>query len=143
MPISRSAVSSIIREAASGSVRSMASVRVSAPVRAVIPEATSARRRSRRATSNTPIPFSANRSAKTAPHPNAAKLFSEWIYSDEGQEQFATWGLQWPVVSDVPGPKGAPELKKIKLIVPDLSFQISDEGRETFLKKFNAAMNRN
>lgn len=80
---------------------------------------------------------------KTAPHPNAAKLFSEWIYSDEGQSQFATWGLQWPVVSDVPGPKGAPDLKNIKLIVPDLSFQISDEGRETFLKKFNAAMNRN
>ncbi len=80
---------------------------------------------------------------KTAPHPNAAKLFNEWIFSDEGQAQFAEWGLQWPVVADVPGPKGAPDLKSLKLIVPDLSFQISEEGRETFLKKFNAAMNRN
>jgi len=79
---------------------------------------------------------------KTAPHPNAAKLFSEWLFSDEGQEQFAVWGLQWPVVADVPGPKGAPDLKTLKLIVPDLSFQISDEGREGFLKKFNAAMKR-
>jgi iron(III) transport system substrate-binding protein len=80
---------------------------------------------------------------KTAPHPNAAKLFNEWIFSDEGQEQFAVWGLQWPVVAGVPGPKGAPDLKTLKLIVPDLSFQIGDEGREGFLKKFNAAMKRN
>jgi iron(III) transport system substrate-binding protein len=79
---------------------------------------------------------------KTAPHPNAAKLFSEWLFSDEGQEQFAVWGLQWPVVSGIPGPKGAPDLKSLKLIVPDLSFQIPDEGRMDFLKKFNAAMKR-
>lgn len=80
---------------------------------------------------------------KTAPHPNAAKLFNEWLFSDEGQSQFAEWGLQWPVVSGVPGPKGAPDLTKLKLIVPDLTPQIGDEGRDSFLKKFNAAMKRN
>lgn len=79
---------------------------------------------------------------KTSPHKNAAKLFNEWLFSDEGQYQFAEWGLQWPVVADVPGPKGAPDLKKLKLIVPDLSGQIGDAGRDDFLKKFNAAMKR-
>jgi iron(III) transport system substrate-binding protein len=80
---------------------------------------------------------------KTAPHPNAAKLLTEWQFSAEGQAQIASMGLQWPVVEGVPGPKGAPDLKSMKLIVPDLTSQIPDEGRKDFLKKFNAAMGRN
>lgn len=80
---------------------------------------------------------------KTAPHPNAAKMFIEWKFSDEGQAQLAEWGEYWPVLEGIPGPDGAPDLTNVKLIAPDLTDQVTDAGREAFITRFNEAFGRN
>jgi iron(III) transport system substrate-binding protein len=80
---------------------------------------------------------------KFTKRPNAAKLFIEWIFSEEGQTQLSEWGEYWPVLAGIPGPEGAPDLTKVKLIAPDLTDQVSDTGRDSFIKKFDAAFGRN
>jgi iron(III) transport system substrate-binding protein len=80
---------------------------------------------------------------KFTKHPNAAKLFIEWKFSEEGQTQLSEWGEYWPVLKGIPGPAGAPDLSKVKLIAPDLTDQVSEAGREAFLKNFDKAFGRN
>jgi iron(III) transport system substrate-binding protein len=79
---------------------------------------------------------------KTAPHPNAAKLFIEWKFSDEGQAQLAEWGQYMPVLPGAGNPTEGIDLTGVKLLAPELKDQISDEGREAFLKNFDTAFGR-
>ena len=52
-----------------------------------------------------------------APHPNAAKLFVQWLMGDRtGREGYAPWhepGI-YPARSDVPDPKGAPPRQQLE-----------------------------
>ena len=57
--------------------------------------------------------------AKTAPHPNAAKLFAEYALSREGQSFLVNEGGLYSVREDVPLPDDHTPLKDLKIIFPD------------------------
>jgi len=50
-----------------------------------------------------------------APHPNAAKLYMDFVASEEGQRVIADLG-QYPVRAGVPGPEGYPPMNEIKAL---------------------------
>jgi iron(III) transport system substrate-binding protein len=55
-----------------------------------------------------------------APHPNAGKLFIDWLTSPAGQTVHVTGGILSPLDSpDVQYPPGFPDVKTLKLLVPD------------------------
>lgn len=85
------------------------------------------------------VPFiiSAQAIFKKAPHPNAAKVFSDWLFTLEAQQILANRGLY----SGHPGvtyPKGLPALKDIKLMLisPTEAVKFRKKVRTTFRKKF-------
>lgn len=55
---------------------------------------------------------------KDAPHPNAARLFAEWLLSDEGQASYVEGG-QYGARSDVKPPAGLEPLSSLKLLPVD------------------------
>jgi iron(III) transport system substrate-binding protein len=55
---------------------------------------------------------------KGSPHPNAAKLFMEFLLSDEAQARIVADGLFSPRL-DIAAPQGAPRLADIKLFAVD------------------------
>jgi iron(III) transport system substrate-binding protein len=57
--------------------------------------------------------------AKSAPHPNAAKLFVEYALSREGQGFLVNEGGLYSVREDVPLPDDHPPLKEMKILFPD------------------------
>jgi iron(III) transport system substrate-binding protein len=57
--------------------------------------------------------------AKSAPHPNAAKLFVEYSLSREGQAFLVAEGGLYSVREDVPLPDDHMPLKDVKLLMPD------------------------
>lgn len=85
------------------------------------------------------VPFVASAQAifVKAPHPNAAKVFSDWLFSLEAQQILANNGLY----SGHPGvkyPKGLTPLSEIKLIVvtPDESVKMRKPVRKRFREEF-------
>lgn len=55
-----------------------------------------------------------------APHPNAGKLFIDWLTSPAGQTMHVTGGILSPLDSpEVTYPPGFPDVKKLKLMLPD------------------------
>ncbi len=64
------------------------------------------------------ISYAANGIVKNAPHPNAAKLFYDFMLSDEGQRVFAGMHM-YALRKGVPPPKGLPDLKSIPKITFD------------------------
>jgi len=55
-----------------------------------------------------------------APHPNAGKLFIDWLTSPAGQTIHVTGGILSPLESpDVKYPPGFPDVKSLKLLIPD------------------------
>jgi iron(III) transport system substrate-binding protein len=83
------------------------------------------------------VPFIASAQAifAKAPHPNAAKVFSDWLFSLEAQQRLANRGLY----SGHPGvkyPEGLTPLSEIKLIV--VSPEESVEMRDPINKRFRA-----
>lgn len=55
-----------------------------------------------------------------APHPNAGKLFIDWLTSTVGQSVHTTGGILSPLDSpDVKYPPGFPDPKALKLIIPN------------------------
>src|ERR1700704_170155 len=55
---------------------------------------------------------------KGSPHPNAAKLFAEFMIGDDAQKVFPTDG-GYSVRIDIAPPPGSPELKSLKIIPVD------------------------
>ncbi len=72
-----------------------------------------------------------------APHPNAAKIFTDFIFSKEVQETFASEGL-YVGHPDVKYPKGLTPLKDLKLMVvsPDEAVKMNKPVEDNFRKKF-------
>jgi iron(III) transport system substrate-binding protein len=56
---------------------------------------------------------------KTAPHPNAAKLFVEYSLSRDGQAFLVNEGGLYSVREDVPQPDDHAPLKDVKVLLPD------------------------
>jgi iron(III) transport system substrate-binding protein len=55
-----------------------------------------------------------------APHPNAGKLFIDWLTSPAGQTIHVTGGILSPLDSpDVKYPPGFPDVKSLKLLIPN------------------------
>ena len=85
------------------------------------------------------VPFIASAQAifAKAPHPNAAKVFSDWLFSTEAQQMLANHGL-YSGDPDVKYPKGLKPLNDIKLIIvtPEKSVEMRDPIRKRFREKF-------
>ena len=62
---------------------------------------------------------------KDAPHPNAAKLWTDFILSD-GQK-VVTSRAEYALRDDAPAPKGMPELKDIKIMPTDFRKAVADQ----------------
>jgi len=83
------------------------------------------------------VPPSGSAILAKAPHPNAAKLFAEYLISKE-IAQFQADTLRYPIRSDVPMPSGIPSLTEIKtLFVPPATAgeevqKVQDQFRNTF-----------
>ncbi len=85
------------------------------------------------------VPFIASPQAifAKAPHPNAAKVFTDWLFSTEAQQLLVNHGLY----SGDPGvkyPQGLMPLNDLKLIVvsPQESVDMRDPVRKRFREKF-------
>lgn len=85
------------------------------------------------------VPFIASPQAifAKAPHPNAAKVFTDWLFSEEAQQLLVNHGL-YSGQPDVKYPKGLTPLKDLKLIVvsPEESVEMRDPVRKRFREKF-------
>jgi iron(III) transport system substrate-binding protein len=89
-----------------------------------------------------PLPIQAGILAK-APHPNAAKLFVEFMTSQEGQQLFLDAEVQWPLRSDVTYADDVKQflkpLDQIKIITLDwntITPAARDEARAEFRRIF-------
>jgi iron(III) transport system substrate-binding protein len=60
-----------------------------------------------------------------APHPNAAKAFTDFMFTTQVQSLFANDGIH-AARTDIPAPKGFPELKSIKVIPIDYDAAAKD-----------------
>lgn len=85
------------------------------------------------------VPFISSPQAifKKAPHPNAAKIFSDWLFSLEAQQILADRGL-YVGHSDVKYPAGLVPLSKLKLMTldPEEGSKMTKPIRDAFRKKF-------
>lgn len=92
-----------------------------------------------------PLPIQAG-IPKAAPHPNAARLWSEFMTSQEGQQLFLNAEIQWPLRSDM---TYTDEIKafltpldQVKAITVDwstITSQARDEARAEFRKIFKVS----
>jgi iron(III) transport system substrate-binding protein len=74
---------------------------------------------------------------KGGPHPNAAKLFAEFMISDEVQKIFPADG-GFAARSDIPAPAGSPPLSSIKILPVDYAYIQKESSR--IKKKFNEVL---
>lgn len=75
---------------------------------------------------------------KKAPHPNAAKLFMDYICSKEAQEIIAA-KYYYPGRVDVPA-KGQPSLGELKFLFPKITWLIENKG--DMVNQFDTIMGR-
>ena len=77
---------------------------------------------------------------KDAPHPNAAKLFSEFIFTKESQQLLADKEGLYTGHPDVTYPVDKPKLKDLKLLSsdPDELEKRNAEIRKRFVEFFGA-----
>jgi iron(III) transport system substrate-binding protein len=85
------------------------------------------------------LPFIASPNAilVKAPHPNAARVFTDWLFSTEAQQLMANEGL-YSGDPKVKYPEDQVPLGKIKLLTisPDKSLQMDKPIKERFRLKF-------
>ena len=80
-----------------------------------------------------PFIYAANATLKEAPHPNAADVFVDYLFSKEVQQMLANFGL-YVGHPEVVYPKGLPPLKSLKRInVPPMEIK---KKTKTIRKKF-------
>lgn len=86
----------------------------------------------------TAVTFSLSASmVKWAPHPNAARLFAQWLFSKEGQDLFQKLAVGKSTRGDVPDYRPMPRLNPTKYSAPDLELmaQTDKSQREGILAK--------
>ncbi|MBV6303350.1 extracellular solute-binding protein [Candidimonas humi] len=79
--------------------------------------------------------------ASKAPHPQAARLFSDWVRSDVGQASYQTNPHMFylSVRNNMKRPAGAPNLDEIPVLVPK-DVQKFVASRSTYNKEWNAML---
>jgi iron(III) transport system substrate-binding protein len=92
-----------------------------------------------------PLPIQQGVLAK-APHPNAAKLFAEFMTSQEGQQLFLDAEVQWPLRSDVTYAADVrqfltplDQINAIKMDWDSITSDARDEARAEFRKIFKVS----
>lgn len=87
-----------------------------------------------------PLVVSPSAIAKDAPHPNAAKLFTEFIFTKEAQQVLADKEGLYTGHPQVTYPKDKPVLKELKLLAadPDELEKRNAEIRKRFVELFGA-----
>ena len=71
---------------------------------------------------------------KGSPHPNAAKLFAEFMLGDTAQKIFPAGG-GYSVRTDIAPPAGSPDLKSLKIVAVDNDYIEKETGR--IKRRFN------
>ena len=87
----------------SGTYNSFGHIKKGEPIKMIIPE------------EGAPLIRSAQAILKSAPHPHAAKIFSDWLFSIEVQQVLANRGL-FVGHPDVKFPKGQISMKELKIL---------------------------
>lgn len=64
---------------------------------------------------------------KWAPHPNAARLFAQWLFSREGQDLFQKLAVGKSTRGDVPDYRPTPRLNPTKYSAPDLELLMATD----------------
>ena len=64
---------------------------------------------------------------KWAPHPNAARLFAQWLFSREGQDLFQKLAVGKSTRGDVPDYRPTPRLNPTKYSAPDLELLLATD----------------
>lgn len=72
---------------------------------------------------------------KDAPHPNAAKLFIDWVLSKEGQELMVKEVGDYSVRPDVSPVDGLPPLSQVKVLTPS-SIEALSASKAEFVKQW-------
>lgn len=87
-----------------------------------------------------PLIVSPTAIAKDAPHPNAAKLFTDFIFSKEAQQMLADKEGLYTGHPEVTYPKDKPKLKDLKLLAvdPDDLEKRNEEIKNKFVEFFGA-----
>lgn len=109
----------------SGSYNNYGAVKKGEPIETIIPK------------EGVPFIISPQAIFKKAPHPNAAKIFSDWLFSLEAQQLLANRGL-YVGHPDVKYPAGQVPLSKLKLMTMDPveATKMRKPIRSAFRKKF-------
>jgi iron(III) transport system substrate-binding protein len=71
---------------------------------------------------------------KGGPNPNAAKLFAEFMLTDDVQKIFPADG-GFAARSDIPAPAGSPALSSLKILPVDYDYIEKETGR--IKRRFN------
>ena len=78
--------------------------------------------------------------AADAPHPNCAKLFVDFVLSQDGQSSLRTVSNSYSVRADVPPPDSRPSLTKLKMLSPtggwDAYYQAQDMLQQEYSRFF-------
>jgi iron(III) transport system substrate-binding protein len=77
---------------------------------------------------------------KDAPHPNAARLFQDFLMSQESQQIQATNFAYHSARTDVELPAGVPKLKDINLI--DINWRDAQAKRKEYTEDWKEIMGR-
>ncbi|MEO3430890.1 extracellular solute-binding protein [Pelagibius sp. CAU 1746] len=72
---------------------------------------------------------------KDAPHPNAARLFVDWVLSQEGQRVMVEAIGDYSARDDVDPPQGSPKLSALKTLLPD-SYEGLLNSKEEFIEEW-------
>ena len=81
-----------------------------------------------------------NAITKQAPHPNAAKVFHEFLYSKEVQELLIDVLGVHSARNDVPGPEGLPKLSDINVV--DIDFKAAQDKRQELIEEWRKISGR-
>jgi iron(III) transport system substrate-binding protein len=71
---------------------------------------------------------------KGSPNPNAAKLFAQFMISDDAQKVFPAEGA-YSARNDIPAPQGSPDLKTLKILPVDYDY--IEKQTAAIKKRFN------
>lgn len=77
---------------------------------------------------------------KQAPHPNAAKLFHEFLYSKETQQALVDALAVHSAHNDVAAPEGLPKVSEMNVI--DIAFRAAKEKRKELIKEWQKIAGR-
>ncbi|MFT5173462.1 MAG: iron(III) transport system substrate-binding protein [Gammaproteobacteria bacterium] len=109
----------------SGTYNSFGHIKKGEPIKVIVPE------------EGAPLIRSAQAILKSAPHPHAAKIFSDWLFSVEAQQVLANRGL-FVGHPDVKAPKGQMSMKDLKILPlePDEAAKMRKPLRKRFREQF-------